>query len=371
VTEKTKTEKTMKEYTERIKRTRALLIKHYKSYPELRTEDVFKFLFQSSFGCEHLVSNADAVLDYIKREYETVDRSALPYTDPLDGDYTRVYLSYLNDGLSPETLARTFFLSAKKEENGRALLEEKLSVVSELVDGGDLPLDAETFNGRLNEWRDRGYPAIHHSSSFRDTYRPAYRVIANRYADFMQIFCAIDKLLANGNVTVAIEGGSASGKSTLSEILSELYDCNVFHMDDFFLRHEQRTPERFAEVGGNVDRERFYDEVLRPLNTGNEICYRRFDCSTQTLSAPITVQPKRLTVVEGVYSMHTAFSRYYDLGVFLDIDSQYQKRRILVRNSPQFANRFFNEWIPLENRYFEKTAITERSNIIIHVNDEI
>jgi hypothetical protein len=69
--------------------------------------------------------------------------------------------------------------------------------------------------------------------------------------------------------------------------------------------------------------------------------------------------------------MHTAFSRYYDLGVFLDIDSQYQKRRILVRNSPQFANKFFNEWIPLENRYFEKTAITERSNIIIHVNDEI
>ena len=37
-------------------------------------------------------------------------------------------------------------------------------------------------------------------------------------------------------------------------------------MDDFFLRPEQRRPERFAEPGGNVDRERFAAEVL--VHTG-------------------------------------------------------------------------------------------------------
>ena len=36
-------------------------------------------------------------------------------------------------------------------------------------------------------------------------------------------------------------------------------------MDDFFLRPEQRTEERLKEVGGNVDRERFLEEVARPL----------------------------------------------------------------------------------------------------------
>ena len=64
----------------------------------------------------------------------------------------------------------------------------------------------------------------------------------------------IDGLLAqNDMVVVAIDGKCTSGKTTFASELAAVYDCNVFHMDDFFLRRSQRTPERFAEVGGNVD----------------------------------------------------------------------------------------------------------------------
>ena len=67
----------------------------------------------------------------------------------------------------------------------------------------------------------------------------------------------IDRLMAERErVLVAIDGGSASGKTTLGALLQSIYACPVFHMDDFFLRPEQRTPERFSEPGGNVDRER-------------------------------------------------------------------------------------------------------------------
>ena len=60
----------------------------------------------------------------------------------------------------------------------------------------------------------------------------------------------INMLLEEKNfVIVAIDGKCTSGKTTLASQLAEIYDCNVFHMDDFFLRPEQRTPERFAEVG--------------------------------------------------------------------------------------------------------------------------
>ena len=59
------------------------------------------------------------------------------------------------------------------------------------------------------------------------------------------------------HVFVAIDGPCASGKTTLAALLQRRFDGNVLHMDDFFLRPEQRTPERFAEPGGNVDRERF------------------------------------------------------------------------------------------------------------------
>ena len=64
----------------------------------------------------------------------------------------------------------------------------------------------------------------------------------------------IDLLLAqSGQVIVAIDGNCTAGKTTLAGMLEEMYDCSVFHMDDFFLRPEQRTPERYAEIGGNVD----------------------------------------------------------------------------------------------------------------------
>ena len=57
----------------------------------------------------------------------------------------------------------------------------------------------------------------------------------------------IDMLLEEKDfAVVAIDGKCTSGKTTLASKLAELYDCNMFHMDDFFLRPEQRTPERFA-----------------------------------------------------------------------------------------------------------------------------
>jgi uridine kinase len=179
----------------------------------------------------------------------------------------------------------------------------------------------------------------------------------------MPLFKKIDKLLGKEAFVIAIDGGSASGKTTLAEILKEVYDCNVIHMDDFFLRPEQRTEARFAEAGGNVDRERFLEEVLLPLSEGKDACYRRFDCSSQTLSMPILAKAKRLTVVEGAYSMHPELAGYYDFSVFLEVDEKCRRERILKRNSAPVAERFFSEWIPLENKYFEKMRVKERCDI--------
>ena len=50
-------------------------------------------------------------------------------------------------------------------------------------------------------------------------------------------------------------------------------------MDDFFLRPEQRTKMRLAEIGGNVDYERFYREVLIPLKKKEPFAYCTYEWS--------------------------------------------------------------------------------------------
>lgn len=165
-------------------------------------------------------------------------------------------------------------------------------------------------------------------------------------------------------VFVAIDGPCTSGKTTLATVLQRRFGGNVLHMDDFFLRPEQRTPERFAEPGGNVDRERFEDEVLAPLAAGKIAQYRPWDCHTGDFAASHNVEPARLTIVEGSYSMHPALRGYYDLMICLTIDSGEQLRRLEARN-PRMLQRFIDEWIPLENRYFASTETRAAADMIV------
>ena len=178
----------------------------------------------------------------------------------------------------------------------------------------------------------------------------------------------IDRLLnRRESVVVAIDGKCTSGKTTLAAQLADAYDCNVFRMDDFFLRPEQRTPERFAEIGGYVDYERFAEELLPPLKTGEPFSYRPFDCSTFTLAQPVSVQPKKLTIIEGTYSHHPYFGDPYDLKILLTVTEDLQRQRVLER--PAFLHsRFFESWIPMENRYFENQSmdiVASAENVMI------
>lgn len=183
---------------------------------------------------------------------------------------------------------------------------------------------------------------------------------------YKNLFAQLDARLDKGRTILAIDGKSASGKTTLATLLKERYDATVFHTDDFFLQPHQRTPERLAEVGGNLDRERFLAEVLIPLKEGKEVAYRKFDCSTMTILKAEKITPKKLVVVEGAYSMHPDLRDFYDLSVFLDVSKDLQKERILKRN-PRFAPRFFNEWIPMEERYFSEMQIKEKCDIVIEI----
>jgi len=175
--------------------------------------------------------------------------------------------------------------------------------------------------------------------------------------DYSSLFAAIDALLAQkDHAWLAIDGRCASGKSTLGALLAEKYAARLMHMDDFYVPFSQKTPERLSQPGGNADYERFRDEVLS-VPVDRPIPYRRFDPMTQTICPAVMLPPKPLTVVEGSYSLHPALRGAYDLKVFLSIDADLQRRRILERNGGEKLRQFEQLWIPLEEAYFEKEGI--------------
>lgn len=169
----------------------------------------------------------------------------------------------------------------------------------------------------------------------------------------------------------AVDGRCGAGKTTLAAFLQEKFGWSVLHMDHFFLRPEQRTKDRLDMPGGNVDYERFLEEVLIPLEKGaRDITYRPFDCHRQEMAEPVPVTPAKVCLAEGSYSCHPALWKRYDFHVFLTIDGEEQMRRIVGRNGTEDAKMFRERWIPMEESYFAAYRVEERCELILETGEQ-
>ena len=175
---------------------RDFLRAHCARYPELALQDVFKALYQSAFGCEHLIADPSAAADYIRAEAARSGDRISELVELLGGDYCRVHLGVLQDGLSAETFARLFALSARHEECGREKLEAMLTALQTMADAGELPFSAQETAEAVDRWRKDGFPPLHHSEIFRQNYAPAYRVLRRDFARALPLFARIDRLTA-------------------------------------------------------------------------------------------------------------------------------------------------------------------------------
>ena len=130
-------------------------------------------------------------------------------------------------------------------------------------------------------------------------------------------------------------------------------------MDHFFPRPEQRTAQRLAQPGGNIDWERFSRELLLPLREGKPPLYRPFDCRSGRLLEPIPFSPGPVVLIEGSYACHPALREHYDLRAFLDVSPAEQAQRITAREGEAYARVFREKWVPLEEAYFAACQVEE------------
>lgn len=346
------------------------LLTHLEKYPLMEPTDAVKLIYQSEFAGGHMIKDEFSCLQWIETEGSnlTAEHLTQPDFEDIGGGYCRLNLSVMAK-LPAEVIAKIFITSSNRNKGSVEHFEEGLAALRRLCDEGKCNFTADKLNHYLENYKKDGYPPVSHSETYRNAYHPAYRVVEKRYCDYLEVIVKICQLTGRKEeVTVAIDGMAGAGKSNLADLLNSIFDCNVFHCDDYFLTPELRTEERLREVGGNMDYDRFRQEICEKLNTAREFTYQKFDCSVQELGELVHVTPKRINIIEGSYSMHPTLMKYYELYIFLGIDPQLQSERILARNGEFLYKRFISEWIPKENAYHEKMDIKAKADLVYYVD---
>lgn len=352
---------------------REIIINHKKKYPLMQPQDFGKLAYQSEFGPRHLGIVYEQALSYVLKEWESED---IIY-DAWEAEYigNRYYrLHFWKDAAQyeKELFTRLFVLTAEKAGGSIEGLKERLNQVMECsISGGEQKEDKVNENhvfelkAWIKEYEAAGHPVISHTDVFREAYHPHYRLIHKKYTDWFPVLLKAAKLLqGDKNVIISIDGNSGGGKTTCAAVLQEIFGGNVFHMDDYYLPIKERS-ENWREIpAGNMELNRFREEVLEPLKRNEKVGYRPFYCQKQEYGDAAIVIPAKLNIIEGSYSQHPELVDYYDLKVFLSCDGKTQKERLLKREG-EYYPMFESTWIPMERLYHEACLVRERADTVV------
>jgi len=343
----------------------SLLKKHFEAAPRMEPQDAVKLAFQSAFGCGHLLPGCERCAAMIEKEIERVPQADVPAATSIGNGLCRLNLAAPEVRALGAGMIGRMMLGTQERVETRGDNEERFAAACQLIrtmaQRGEAPFSAEAFGAYWDAYEEKRRMdggVVSHTQTYRDAYAPAYRVVLEDYARLLP-------LLASRPKAAVFDGPCGSGKSTLAGLFAALHGTRPIPMDDFFLPPEMRTPERLAEPGGNVHRERFAAEVLHTLASDGPVRWQRFDCQTGCM-LPREQQKGAVIVIEGSYSHHPAFN-WKQLGaakVFISVDPAEQLRRIEKR-SPDVVHMFKTRWIPLEKNYFEAYDIRGNADFVI------
>ncbi|MFU0832230.1 MAG: DNK domain-containing protein [Oscillospiraceae bacterium] len=359
-----------------------IILRHSRAYPEMEPVDYVKLLYQNEFGCAHAIRDPFQGMESLWEEFRSLpahegETEQEPCMEPIGNGLCRIFLT-------PGERMKQFLpllnlmcsATARTHLGSRTRLTQKLEFLRSMAENGLLCATKNEINSFLNTYINSGGGMVRHSHRYKEAYHPHYRVVKASYYAYLPVFQAVMKLLDahEGDVDkkpviLAVDGRCGSGKTFLAKLLAEVFGCEVFHMDDFFLPVRDRQADWMLQPAGNIDRARFLNEVLIPLKKGENIQYRPYSCQKGETLPLRTVKPGRLAIVEGSYSLHTDFRKFYDYRVFLTCSSNVQQRRIFLRGNGSRLHDFLETWIPLEERYITAMNVIDICDLTIDTSD--
>jgi len=157
----------------------ALMRQQIERYPVLHIEDAYKLVYQGTLGIEHLLTDTLAAKNYLEQEWRAIpavdDEPVYDIISP-DSQWVRLHLKrYKAAGGNTDAVWRAMLRSAKTGD--RKIFMQRWQEFMSLVDEQRLPFDRDELLAFDRQMTQAGYPAIHHSSAYREAYQPAYRIL--------------------------------------------------------------------------------------------------------------------------------------------------------------------------------------------------
>jgi hypothetical protein len=165
-----------------------LIQKQFLMYPEMKTEDLYKFVHQAAMGSEHAVKDFASAQKWMDEELAHMNTEYLnELYDTLTpgGSLVRVNLRPFKLGYDPMLLVNAFIKTANNFKGSIDSLKYIWSIAINLADEGNIPLNKIEMISFFKEKEKQGFPAVHHSDLYNNLYNPAYRVVAAEYLDFI------------------------------------------------------------------------------------------------------------------------------------------------------------------------------------------
>lgn len=303
-------------------------------HPFSTRQDLYKLIVQSCLGNGHSITSPEDSFLALQEEKRIAKKDSI---QEIGNGFIRVPLSYMKE--EDLLLWNELFIESAKKRSTQRLFDQALQNYG-FVDQG----------------------IVSHSEEYKEHYDPHYRVFRKEYVDYFEVFKVALHALQEHRV-LSIDGPCASGKTTIGKLLSSFLECPCIHMDDYFLQANQRTAQRLEEPGGNIDYERFHQEINDAWNQNQPIHMRSYDCSSQRLRKEVILEESPILIIEGSYAHHPYLDDMQAFKIFMDIEPSIEKERLQKRSPDKFVD-FIEKWIPMEEKYFHAFSIKEKSDYV-------
>lgn len=164
------------------KKIHNLLIKEFTRFPKSEGQDYYKLLFQSVYGAEHMIQNFNDCFEMLEKEMSQIEPDIhcalyndISFTFPL----VRVNLSRCKaEKIDHHTISKAFFEGAKKDIKIDTIeFETYLNFAAHALIKHPFNLNEKNLEVIIRKIKELGFPAVHHSDTYKKSYEPHYRVI--------------------------------------------------------------------------------------------------------------------------------------------------------------------------------------------------